>query len=199
MKRFPGYYRDAHGEESVTFELEGMTYAVTIRGVRFSYGTLDDLEPDEDTPLERLASFSLVHNTLKHCEYGFSMPLTLIQDEQSEEVTLTVALRHTASSSLTVTLTTAQGELIAQDNDPYFDTVLERLVAQLPVGATLRFCFSCRWGVVEPTCGLNGNFGCFRTQREALLAAPTRLERAHLWPPPERRQELDVCAAFTPR
>ncbi|MBB6050631.1 hypothetical protein [Armatimonas rosea] len=127
------------------------------------------------------------------------MPLTLIQDGQSEEVTLTVALQHAASSSLTVTLKTAHGELVAQDGDIYFDTVLERLVAQLPVGATLRFCFSCRWGAVEPTYGLNGNFGCFRTQQAALLAAPSRRARMHLWPPPEWRQEVDVCDAFTQR
>lgn len=199
MKRFPGYYRDAHGEEAVSFELEGVTYAVTIRGVRFSSNMLEDLEPDEDTPPECLASFTLFRNTLRHCEYRFSVPLTLIQDGQSEEVTLTVALQHAASSSLTVTLKTAHGELVAQDSDTYFETVLERLVAQLPPWATLRFCFSCRWGVVEPTYGLNGNFGCFRTQRETLLTAPTRRERVRLWPPPEWRQELDVCDDFTQR
>ncbi|MBB6050632.1 DUF6304 family protein [Armatimonas rosea] len=74
MKRFPGYYRDAHGEEAVFFELEGTTYAVTIRGVRFSYITLEDLEPDEDTLPERLAGFSLVHNTPATASMGFPCP-----------------------------------------------------------------------------------------------------------------------------
>lgn len=199
MKRFLGYYRDTHGAESVVFELAAATYAVRVRGVRFSSSMLEDLEPDENTPSEQQASFALVANTLKHCEYGFSVPLTLVHEGKSDDVTLGIALQHAASSSLIVTLTTARGELVARSSDTYFDALLERLVAQLPQGAVLKFCFACRWGVIEPAYGLNGNFGCFRTLKQACDAAPTRQARMHLWPPPEVRQEIEVCEEFTPR
>ncbi len=199
MKRFPGYYRDINGSESVVFALEGSAYAVTIRGVRFTARQPEDFEPEEGTPEERLSTFSLATNSLVACAYGFHVPLILVCPDHTEEVILSVAFCLEATHTLTVRLLSPSLDLSAQDDkDTYFDAALERLLAQLPLQTHLRFCFGCRWGAIEPCYGLNGNFGCFRTRKAEREAAQSHKALMHLWPPPEHRQEIDCCEEFTP-
>lgn len=122
MKTFPGYYRDVEGKESALFTLEGMVYTVTIRGVQHSSEWLDELEPEVTSP----------------CAYGFTAPVTVVQQDVPWEGELQVDFSLSTTRSLTVQLQSGMLALTAHDNDTYFETVLARLIAQLPPDVHIR-------------------------------------------------------------
>ena len=92
MRTFSGWYRDALGEESCAFELQGSELSTTIRGVRFSTTMPEDWEPPPDTPAELLASFDFGSDVLKNCALGFDVPVTAFDRADGDSAIRVLAL-----------------------------------------------------------------------------------------------------------
>jgi hypothetical protein len=206
---YQGIYTDRFGGEPIIIHNDGRVLRTIIRGVRFWGYDFDGLSPEEDTPPEKLASFTLQRGDLCSCVIECDIPVPVVIGEGITEGRLRVRLdlgepadnggidRETLNLSLTVGGNTSNGS----GRSGWFEDELLELQAALPEGTYMKACINCAFSDYSPYGhGLFGNLACFRDNKEEYLRVKTKGDIFRVWDTlTEYVQETYLCPEFRKR
>lgn len=206
---YQGRYTDRFGEVPITIDNDGRVLRTTIRGVRFWGYDFDGLSPEEGTPPEELASFTLQRGDLCSCIIECAIPIPVKVGEEIAEGRLHFRLdlggpadnggidRETLSLLLAVGGNTFSGS----GTSGWFEDELLELQAALPEGTYMKACINCAFSDYSPYGhGLFGGMACFRGNKEEYLSAKTKADVFRVWDTlTEFVQETYLCPEFQRR
>ena len=206
---YQGNYTDRSGGGPITIHNDGRTLRTTIRGVTFWGYDFDGLSPKENTPPEKLASFTLQQGDLCSCLIECDIPIPVVVGGERGEGRLHVRLdlgepadhggidRETLSLSLVVGENTFAGS----GRSGWFEDELLELQAALPEGTYFKACINCAFSDYSPYGhGLFGDMVCFRDHKEEYLSVKTKADIFRVWDTmTERVQETYLCPEFQRR
>lgn len=206
---YQGSYTDRLGEEPMTLHNDGQVLRTKIRGVTFWGYDFDGLTPEEDTPPEKLTSFTLQQGDLCSCVIECDMPIPVVIGEEIMEGRLRVfldlgdpvsngGLDH---ETLTLSLTVMGQTFTGSGRSGCFEDELLEIQAALPQGAYMRACINCAFSDYNPAG--HGSFGammCFRDNQEEYLSVKNKADFFRMWDTrTEYVQETYLCPQFRRR
>lgn len=206
---FPGTYRDAHGQEALIFRNDGKWLSTMIRGIEFSGTDFDSLSPDETTPVDQLASFSLCGADLCSCIFNMEMiiPVAVSGSAQSGKLLVELDLGEPAPHGgishehLRLALVAGDVRISSAGTSGSFECELLDLQRQLAEGVYIRACINCLYSDYSPYGqGLFGDMLCFRNIKPEYLKVTSKKEFWDVHGREERHvQETWLCDEFLRR
>ena len=208
---YPACYRDRFGEVATTLYNDGKQLRMSLRGVEFTGGSLDDWEPAAHADATLLQSFTFMLSGRELCEYTleFDMPIPVVFQTERLQGTLHVLLTLGAATSnggtdretLFLRLTVGDSSFASQGKVGWFEDELLDIQRQLPEGMYMYICFCCAYSDYHPVGnGLFGGLGCFRNKKQEYLAVSSKFELMDLWGANvENVQETYRCPEFERR
>ena len=207
---YQGSYADERGKFPAVFTNDGVTFTMTVLGVTFRGGSLDDLDPDPESPPALLDGFTSSFG-LCACDISLTMPLPVLTDGIETMARLKIDLHlghpkprsHAGVSSELVKLELTLSAICLQSSGKsgLFEDELLDLARQLPLGTSIKSCFFCQYSDYSPYgSGLIGSMMCFRNikaeysrvnGKDAFWTVHDRFDR--------QVQETYLCDDFSPR
>ena len=209
MNRYPAKYTDTHGTEHTSISNDGETLRVAIRGVEFAGTDFDSLQPIEETPADRLQSFSLHRSELCSCRLEFEMQIPLRDNGRDRTGVLSIDLRLGSPSpnggldceQLLVVLDYDDRRIAGSGESGWFEDELTEIQKQLPDGVYMKACINCLYSDYSPYGhGLFGQMMCFRNLKDEYLRVASKED---FWSVHDRYdrlvQETYLCPDFKRR
>jgi len=207
---YQGGYADSRGKFPAVFANDGETFSMTVLDVTFRGQSLDDLDPDPETPPALLDGFTTSFG-LCACDISLAMPLPVLVEGIETIANLNIDLHlgpprpppHAGVSNelLKLELAVLDIRLQSSGKSAWFEDELLDLAQQLPAGTSIKSCFFCQYSDYSPYgSGLIGSMLCFRNikaeysrvkDKEAFWTVHDRFDR--------QVQETYLCGDFRPR
>lgn len=183
----PCRFTDASGSSDGTLSNDGSTLVLTVRGVAFRGGSLDDFEPVGDS---EPSGFRLHRGDLCAFRLDGVLPVRVTVGGRIQEgaVRFRLELGEPAPNGgldrETVQLTLVVGERSwsSPGTAGHFEDELLAIVGQLPPDVALRSCLACGLSDYSPLGnGLFGTLYCFRDTPAAYRQVSSKDELFELW------------------
>ena len=212
LASYPTEYQDRFGKETTIIENDGKTLQMIVRGVEFSGGSFDSLDPPDTVGKPAPESFSFFLGSLCACKIRCDVPIWVVDNTNTIQSTLRIHLdlgefneSRGALSREILRLELMYGDktFSSTGENLYssFDEQLTELEALLPKNLHLKICWTCAFSDYHWSgSGAFGNLACFRNTKEQYLRARTRDDLRALWNErTEDIQEIYLCPEYERR
>ena len=206
---YPATYGDRFGEERTSIRNDGKMLSVTIRGVEFTGGDFDGLEPVVGTDPDMLSSFTLQQNALCSCVIDAVIPVPVVTPEGTTEGVLAAHLELGDPAPnggidreyLSLRLGFGDQAYTSKGWSGWFEDELVDLQRQMSEGTYLKACITCAYSDYSPVGhGLFGGLACFRDNKPGYRSVRTKRELFEVWGTmTEFVQETFLCPEFERR
>ncbi len=207
---YPTRYSDKYGTDITEILNDGKELSIVIRGVEFKDTDFDSFKPVEETPPDKLKSFSLdSHQFLVDYKLECNIPILIGGNNKTISCCLKMKLilgkltsnNRVEEENLKLELACEKIRIKSNGLSGYFEDEMLDIQKAFPAGYFLKCCFGCLYSDYNVAGhSLFGSMMCFRDNKEKYLAVKTKSEYIEIMDSmTEFVQETYLCPEFKKR